>query len=61
MTKASSMVVLTAGFLLLLFGIKAYNSPDSDISGFWEAIGISAGFLVLVGMAIARRRGGSTS
>jgi hypothetical protein len=60
MTKASSLVVYAAGFLLLLFGINAYNSPGSDISRFWEAIGICTGFLVLVGMVIARRRDGST-
>ena len=53
MIKAMSLAVLPSGILLLIFGINAYDSSNSDISRFFTGSATDKSIWMLVGGVVA--------
>ena len=53
MNKAISLAILAGGVLLLIFGINAYNSTNSDISRFFTGSATDKSMWMLIGGAVA--------
>lgn len=53
MNRAVSLAILAGGILLLIFGINAYNSSNSDISRFFTGAATDKSMWMLVGGVVA--------
>jgi Protein of unknown function (DUF3185) len=53
MNKAIFIAILAGGIILLIFGINAYNSTNSDISRFFTGSATDKSMWMLVSGAIA--------
>jgi hypothetical protein len=57
MNKALSLALIAGGILLIIFGLKAYNSTSSDISRFFTGSATDKSILLLVGGIAATTTG----
>jgi uncharacterized membrane protein YidH (DUF202 family) len=52
MNKAIFIAILAGGIILLIFGINAYNSTNSDISRFFTGSATDKSMWMLIGGAV---------